>query len=223
MRPGLPYQLTLAGVVCFFVLATPSTSRADSVDAIHLGLSSENIHFIGNGKGTSTVDLMMGSCYQKKGVCDMSGAALGPGADKGRYIITMPYPIALTNEGNGNWATSMPGNISFCYGRSCDLLKGTLVLMHFKDSGQRGSFTFVFKATGGSLESMFTNAHGDFVLSLNATAALLNPANLIGTNNRVSETFTGGFLTPVPEPGSFALLGTGLLGILGKLRHKLAL
>jgi PEP-CTERM motif len=58
---------------------------------------------------------------------------------------------------------------------------------------------------------------------LNATAALLNPANLIGTNNRVSETFTGGFLTPVPEPGSFALLGTGLLGILGKLRHKLAL
>jgi PEP-CTERM motif len=223
MRSGLPYQLTLAGVVCFFVLATPPTLRADSVDAIHLGLSTENIHFIGNGKGTSTVDLMLGSCYHKNGTCEVSGAALGPGAGKGRYIIAIPSPIVLTNEGDDNWATSMPGNISFCYGRNCDLLKGTLVLLQFKDSGQSGSFNFVFKATGGSLESMFTNSHGDFVLSLSSTAALLNPAALIGTNNRVSETFTGGFLTPVPEPGSLALLGTGLLGILGKLRHKIAL
>jgi PEP-CTERM motif len=223
MRSGLPYQLALAGVVCFFVLATPSTLFADSVDAIHLGLSPENVHFIGNGKGTNSVGLMLGSCYHKSGTCDMSGAALGPGAGKERYIITVTSPIMLMDEGNDNWATSMPGNISFCYGRNCDLLKGTLVLLQFKDSGQSGNFTFVFKATGGSLESMFTNTHGDFGLSLSSTAALLNPAALIGTNNRVSETFTGGFLTPVPEPASLALLGTGLLGIVGKLRHKSAL
>jgi len=223
MRSGLPHKLALASAVCFFVFATLSTSHADSIDAINLGTSPENIHFIGTGKGTNSVELLLGSCYHKNGTCDMSGSAQGPGAGKGRYIITITSPILLTSEGNGNWAASMPGSVSFCYGRNCDLLKGTLVLLQFKDSGQNGSFTFVFKATGGTLESMFTNSHGDFVLSLNSAAALLNPASLIGTNNRVSETFTGGFLTPVPEPSSFILLGSGLLGLVGKLRHKLAL
>ena len=225
MRPGLPYRLALAGAACLFVLATLSTARADSIDAIDLGPSKENIHFVGGGKGTSTVELLLGSCYHKNSFrCYMSGAAVGPGADKGRYIIKITSPIVLTSEGNGNWAASTPpGSVSFCYGRNCDLLAGTLVLLQFKDSGQSGSFTFVFKATGGSMESLFTHSHGDFLLSLNSSTAMLNPASLIGTNNRVSESFTGGFLTPVPEPTSFALLGSGLLGLAAKFRHKLAL
>jgi len=224
MLRRLPCSLVLTSTIWLFVLATASTSRADSIDSIDLGPSKENIHFFGTGKDTNTVGLLFDSCYQKRGTCYMSGAAMGSGADQGRYIIKITRPIVLKSEGNSNWAASMlPGSVAFCYGRNCDLLSGTPVLLQFKDSGQNGSFTFVFKATGGSMEHLFTHSHGEFVLSLNSSSSMLNPANLLGTNNRVSESFTGGFLTPVPEPNSFALLGSGLLGVVGQLSRKLVL
>jgi PEP-CTERM motif len=223
MRCALPRHLVLATTVCLFILAALSTSRADSIDSIDLGPSNENIHLFGTGKGTNTVEVLFGSCYHKSGTCYMSGAATGPGADKGRYTIKITSPISLTQETNGDWAVStLPGSVSFCYGRNCDLLSGTLVLLQFKDSGQSGSLTFVFKATGGSMENLFTHSHGDFTLSLNSPY-MLNPAALVGTNAHVSETFTGGILTPVPEPSSFVLVGSGLLGLAGRIRQKYVL
>jgi PEP-CTERM motif len=220
---ALPRQLVLATAVCLFVLTTLSASRADSIDSIDLGPSKENIHFFGVGKGTNTVEVLFGSCYHKNGTCYMSGAAVGPGADQARYIIKITSPIALSQDASGDWATStLPGSVSFCYGRDCDLLSGTLVLLQFKDSGQSGSLTFVLQAIGGSMENLFTHSHGDFVLSLNSPYTL-NPAALLGASAHVSETFTGGILTPVPEPSSFVLVGSGLLGLAGSIRQKLAL
>jgi len=219
MRCALFRQLLPVSAACLFVLSTLATSRADSFDATALGPSNESIHSFGTGKGRNTVDLLFGSCYHKDGMCSTPGVTMGPGADQGRYILKITSPVVFPQEGTGDWAAStLPDRVSFCYGRDCDLLSGTLALLQFKDSGQSGSLTFAFKATGGSMENLFAHSHGGFALSLNNPSPL-NPASLIRAH--VSETFSGGILTPVPEPTSFALLGSGLLGLAGKIRHKL--
>jgi hypothetical protein len=226
----IPRSLVLVPGVCLFVVVAVATSAADSIDFssprqnvfIELGPSKQKIHFWGDGKGTDTIDMELGPC-NKHGICMLQGNATGPGKDHGEYVITMTQPITLTLK-SGNWVAHHPGTDSFCFGRKCSLLAATLLMLRFSNAGDSHSFTltFIFKATGGSLEKLFAHSSGDFIITLSGNEKGTNLARLLGTDKRMTENFPGGPLTTVPEPSSKALLTSafGLFALLGVVRSK---
>ena len=82
---------------------------------------------------------------------------------------------------------------------------------HGSDPGELFAYVNVFDLTGFITSVVFSESGNTGFESSNDSVAYVNPIYAIGTS--VLTTASAGDLVTVPEPGSAALLGTGLLGL----------
>jgi hypothetical protein len=198
---------------------------------------SQSVNFTGMGKNTdsnpvagSEVGITLGTCF--KGECTEKGTGSGTGAfaSSGAFTLTSGQGsiiATLVNATLGTWSVSETAPIVFDYGTKGSLLSGDLNLLSFMQSPKTKSGTFDWSGqadltiTGGSLASAFTSSGG--ILEVNVLfGSTKNITTLLGTTTSTRGTFTGGQLTPTPEPSAFAifLLGSGMLLIGGLLRRR---
>ena len=199
------------------ILATvASTAKAD-VTQITLGPSaSGSITFTGDGSGGFSISLTPDP---------LTGTAWGTGD-----VASGPVPYTVT-QGNSNsvtgtstgadsWAIGQSSPFAFNYGAG--LLTGNLQLLDITQISNVGVTNTALVANlsnlDGSLASNFTPAGG--ILSI--TIDLSTAASLASLGKGATETarISSGELFPTPEPGTLALLGSGILALGGYVRRK---
>ncbi len=116
--------------------------------------------------------------------------------------ISLPTPFMTFNAGGSNislWATNMAAGNAGPYFLT-DTPNGAVA--SFNVSGT------VADSSNPSLDEVFT---GTFSMTFNGTSVAQLFTSL-PINTPFSGTFTAADVTPTPEPGSFLLIGAGLLG-----------
>jgi hypothetical protein len=224
---------SLLAVAC--VLGLACSARATSF-TVNLGASAQNFVETGigdNGAGYAQWFLTFGACSPSGGntVCTMSGSYTGsqPGYTSGTYSLVTSYvgtgPTFSTPWGPGPsplvGISIAPGSGYFEFEY---LAPGSLITLDLNESGGPD---YVFPIWNGST---FVNG---FTISPAETAtctgiSTCDPYDVGETPGATwSATEVGvGYLstsTATPEPSSLLLLSTGVLGLGGLLRRKLAL
>jgi len=172
-----------------------------------------------------------------EGVLINHGAALTPGpfiSGGDNFLQFAAHPLldfkivdVLIPSGPG---APSPCTAGMSVGQSCVLFPGSPVLLTLL-SGNRTSATVNFDGVagdGGSLGSFNSSWIGGFSATLTGTTpfsleTLFCPGGVCSTTSTpsVSTSFSGTFfVTVTPEPGSFLLIGGGLIGLAGLFRRK---
>ena len=128
----------------------------------------------------------------------------------GAFQITGVEPGGSVTDGPGGFGTSSITGINGDFGADNEL---------FFPAGSQGFFDFngaTFVLANGSEVNLFAIDNGNGTFS---PAALEGNANST-VGEFVNETVTP-TTSPVPEPGSLALLGTSVLGAVGMLRKRI--
>ena len=135
-----------------------------------------------------------------------------PNAPSGFYIQGTDGAAAGDTTYSTTFAYS--GNLSFDW------------TAHSNDSDGFPFDPFSIKLNGGTLVNVAggTDANGSLSFAINAGDSLVfNIHSLDGCCGPSMATISSFNTSSVPEPGSIALLGTGLLGLGGSLRRKIRL
>jgi hypothetical protein len=223
----------LLPVLALAVIAV-MVQTASAQATIDLGKSTSGlIQFLALGSNGSSVEL--NTCSKvHNGVCTSgglqgSGSSLGFGGVSGFYTITGGGITGTLNSSGCTtcvWTLTGPA-LNFAFGTSPggnNLLQGTFTLHSLTQTTNANGASFNqalevnFTATGGSLKSYFDGGQGTISIDVQFTTAksLLTLPKGASRFGWVAE----GDVTANPEPGTMALLGSGILIVGGLLRRK---
>jgi len=176
-----------------------------------------------SGAGTTTVSFV-GNCGYAN--CVSGYAYLGASAGTYNMWITGNNPT-LTATGNPSlFAVNMNGGtLHFSFSLGSSSFAGTITLTTLKDGSLAPQFLGslnVTTATGvfAGVYSPGQTVPFDLTISLPNGSAFVDQVNS-GLASSTSGSISSGEIIPAPEPGTIALLGTGLLAIGGFLKRRL--
>ena len=205
---------TLLTGLLLVLAAAPASAQTQ----ITLGGSGSCLTF--SGTGGVNVTLAVVNC---------TGTANGEGAlsaFSGTYLMNGGGTITLSPLGGSSWSVSQTSPIDFTWENGGTLLTGDLQLVQFDQFvATGGAFNLVFAVnltvTGGSLDG---NEWGACCGTLDMTILFDGAGGLISdlqyTYDDLTARISAGEVVPTPEPGTMALLGTGLVGLGGWLRRR---
>jgi hypothetical protein len=221
----------LLAVMAVTLLTVPMALA--QVEIVSLGgTAADSFVFTGTGSGNWTLGLV-NPC--PAGQCTATGEGPALGTNGFYSFNTTGVTITGTYNGGNDWTISQSGGawggaILFNIGSTTggnNLLSGDLQLVSLDQTGKIGSFNdnLIANLTNltGTLAQYFTAAGGIYQFDIDLTTCKGGTC-LSGLGS--GQTFktdlgSSGEITSTPEPGTFVMLGAGLLGVGGYLRRKI--
>lgn len=175
------------------------------------------------GQGTTTVSFV-GSCASSSRNCVSGYAYLGSNAGTYNMWITGSNPTLSATGSPDVFAVNMNGGtLHFSFSLGSSTFAGTITLTTLKDGTLAPQFLGSLSVT--SATGLFAGIYApgqtipfDMTISLpkGPTVGQVNAAG-----GSTSGSVSSGEIIPAPEPGTIALLGSGLLAVGGFLKRRL--
>jgi hypothetical protein len=203
-------KLFLMVILLASLLVLPFAAHATSIT---IGSSGSAITFTGNGAGSVGV-----STSGLSGNAFFDSDALGTYALGATSFTAGPQSSSLFPAGANSESFSFTGGDG-------DSLTGTIHWTVIQDNTPQPKFFGLLTIGTRSGDAAFTSnfsgptANIDFITNALSSGGTLDQLAL--TTNSATATVSAGEVNPVPEPGTLALFGSGLVALGGLIRRKL--
>jgi len=215
----------LIALGCVALLASmTSVARADAI-SFNLLFSPTAVHANASGLTAGPALVLLVSDTALSQVFPLTGTANISTGPASSYVaaggnLTAQYTAAAGIEVDVNSASCVGGTMpGVC-------LQGTLNSngQYTATNGGTGSFQGLFTVT--YVSPYVTSLFGDpYAWQSSGSDSLTTSANHFSNGGTTATAQLGGgsitFQTPIPEPGTLALFGTGIIGLAGLIRRKL--